>query len=503
MPKLKWLSIWLSKNFFQLFSKTSVKLITVSIGLSIILILALYITDISISIWNKLKNATTSFWIIYGLIIVLISSIFTMIVLCFFQKKQCNINSDKNKKIDLVTINDRITEFETAGIPVAGIRKELEELKLRRETGEIVIAIFGEISTGKSSLISSLFPTTDINIDVRGGTTKNFTYYSWLSRAGDKLVLVDLPGFNDPNRSLDLSIKEEALRAHIIVYVCDGDLTRDQYNTLMSLSSFGTPIIVALNKIDRYTEYELEQINNRITQLVGEQIKVVMISSGRKEEVTRIYDDGREDTIFRESKPQVTSLQNLLQYYLDNDPQVLNSLRDTSVFVLVQQKLDKLVIEYRREQSIKLVQTYSKKAVFGAMAAVSPGTDILIQSYLGINLIKELCSLYSVKVKDIDVQNILNLVGSKTKGNINLLLALVGNILKAFPGVGTVMGGMIHAIVYGLIFESLGKAVAISLESRGDLVTAPTLRIFEDNLSEDFEARTKSLAHMVWNQSKG
>ena len=40
--------------------------------------------------------------------------------------------------------------------------------------------------------------------------------------------------------------------------------------------------------------------------------------------------------------------------------------------------------------------------------------------------------------------------------------------------------------------------MARSLESRGDLVSGPTLRMFEDNLSEDLEARAKRLAQLVW-----
>ena len=64
------------------------------------------------------------------------------------------------------------------------------------------------------------------------------------------------------------------------------------------------------------------------------------------------------------------------------------------------------------------------------------------------------------------------------------------------------VGGAIHAVVYGLVFESLGKAIARSLESRGDLVSGPTLRMFEDNLSEDLEARARRLAQLVWTRQR-
>ncbi len=250
--------------------------------------------------------------------------------------------------------------------------------------------------------------------------------------------------------------------------------------------------------MDRFTERELELVRERLAERVGERIDVAPVQCGGVEEVTRIYHDGREETALRERSPRVEELRRALQRYLDTDPQVLDSLRDTAVFVLAQQKLDAAVAQHRREKAEAIVQGYSRKAVFGALAAVSPGTDILIQGYLGINLIKELCALYEVPAREMDMQRFLDLAGNQLKRSLNLLLALVGNIFKAFPGMGTVVGGMMHAVVYGLIFESLGKAVARSLESRGDLVSGPALRMFEDNLSEDLEARAKRLAQLVW-----
>ncbi len=166
--------------------------------------------------------------------------------------------------------------------------------------------------------------------------------------------------------------------------------------------------------------------------------------------------------------------------------------------MLAQQKLDAAVTQHRRGKADDIVQSYSRKAVFGALAAVSPGTDVLIQGNQSYNLINEMCALYEVPAREMDMQRFLDLAGHQIKRNFNLLLALVGNVFKAFPGMGTVVGGMMHAVVYGLIFQSLGKAVARSLESRGDLVSGPTLRMFDDHLSENLEARAKSLAQLVW-----
>ena len=60
---------------------------------------------------------------------------------------------------------------------------------------------------------------------MRGGTTREVTYYTWTSSAGDRLILADLPGLNEADGSLDRQSRDGALRAHVILYVCEGDLT--------------------------------------------------------------------------------------------------------------------------------------------------------------------------------------------------------------------------------------------------------------------------------------
>ena len=477
-----------------------------SIGVAFLLVLVLYITDLSLSVWERLQQRGPAFWIIYLLLLggLSLGGAYGVWRVLRWGRPVGKTSSSTAPlpPPDEATLRQRLERSEAAGVAVAEIRRELEELQRRRAAGEIIVSVFGEISAGKSSLIRALLPGTEVAVDVRGGTTREIAYYTWTSSAGDRLILADLPGLNEADGSLDRMARDEALRAHVILYVCEGDLTRDQYQALRTLVDLGSPVIVALNKVDRYSEADLERVRERLAERVGEQIDIVPVQCGGVEEVTRIYHDGREETTLRERQPHVEELRRALQRYLDADPQVLDALRDTAVFVLAQQKLDCAVAEYRRGKADAIIQSYSRKAVFGALAAVSPGTDVLIQGYLGYNLLKELCALYEAPAREMDMQRFLDLAGNQIKRSLNLLLALVGNVFKAFPGMGTVVGGMIHAVVYGLIFESLGKAVARSLESRGDLVNGPTLRMFEDNLSEDLEARARRFAQLVWSGQK-
>ena len=55
-----------------------------------------------------------------------------------------------------------------------------------------------------------------------------------------------------------------------------------------------------------------------------------------------------------------------------------------------------------------------------------------------------------------------------------MVVAVIGNGLKAFPGLGTLSGGALHAIAYGLLFDRLGHALLESLE-QAQLSTKPVL----------------------------
>ncbi|MDQ2694600.1 MAG: GTP-binding protein, partial [Pseudomonadota bacterium] len=305
------------------------------------------------------------------------------------------------------------------------------------------------------------------------------------------------PGLNEAAGALDETARQEALRAHVVVYVCDGDLTRAQYAAVTALRAMGKPLVVALNKTDRYDDAELAAVAERLRQRLGGGAEVVAIQSGGVEEVVRIHPDGREEALARPRPPRVQPLLAALQRRIDADIRALESLRDAAVFRLAGQKLDAAVKSHRRQQAEAVVQGYARKAVAGALVAVGPGTDLLIQGYLGLNMLKELAAVYEVAVREIDLQRFLEQASGRVRPRLSVLLALAGNVFKAFPGVGTVMGGMLHAVAYGLIFDSLGKAVTDVLESRGALPAGPALRQLEDTLGEDLETRARRFARLA------
>ncbi len=470
-----------------------------SLLLAGLLLVVLYATELGFQVWERLRSAPAWFMTIYGTGLILAALAGAWLVWRVVFPRRRRVARKPEEPLSEEALDRRLEKAAAAGVATEDATRELDELRARRAAGVVHVALFGQVSTGKSSIVNALLPDARPQISPRGGTTRAITRYAWESPAGDRLVLTDMPGLNEADGTLDTMSREEALRAHIVIYLVDGDLTRDQYQELRAVLGLGKPVILALNKADLYSTDELARIRARLTERVQEaqDVEVVPVSSATRRELGRVHADGREDTVVREVPPRVEELTAALQRRIDEGADTLDQLRDASVFVLTRRKLDAVLTVHRREKARTLTADYTRRAVIGGMAAISPGSDLVIQGYLGIRLVRGLCELYEVPAKDIDVEHFLKLAARRGGKTVPLILAVAGNALKAFPGIGTVTGGLAHAVAYGLLFDSLGRAIAQTLDSRGELPTGVTLRTFEETLSEDLEARARSLARLA------
>jgi len=349
--------------------------------LLLLLLLALLVSDRLLSFYRQLQQVPD--WLAWGLLgglgLLSLAMGYGMLRLLRPAPRVGGATPRPSEPPDQEQIEARLAKARAAQLDTSRVEKELARLEQRRAAGEIHVALFGEISSGKSSLIKALLPEAQVRIEVTGGTTRELHSYHWDSPAGDRLVLTDMPGLDEPGREKDPWVRDEALRAHLVIYVCEGDLTRSQLEELRRLLALGKPLILALNKIDRLNPQQLEQFKARLREQVeplGE-VELVAISSGGRQKVTRVLPDGREEEEIRRLPPRVEELAQAIQRHIDSDPAALEQLRDSAVFVLVSQQLDQALENHRRERAEELVRGHARKAMVGAVAAMTPGTDIL------------------------------------------------------------------------------------------------------------------------------
>ena len=400
---------------------------------------------------------------------------------------------------DRQSIETRVADLAARNADVASLEQELIELDRRRLSGECHVAVFGEISTGKSSLIRSLASEAVPEVDVIGGTTRWVKHFRGQLPDGRELVLADMPGTGEVSgNQREQLARDEALRAHAVIYVASSDLTRAQDAELRWLSGFGKPLILALNKIDLFDEAERAALLGIFSKRYASVCRaIVSISAGGSERFDRRLADGRIEQVTRERHAAIDELLEALMEVTSAGAEALEPGREAAVLASVDQRSQHLARKVAERESELTVIRYTRRAVVGAMAAVAPGSDIIIQGALGTAMVRELARIHDVPVRELDVENLLARLGLTLRNTTAIVLAIAGNALKAFPGLGTLGGGVLHAIAYGLAFDSLGRAISLTLaeHARLDQVEAESaMRIL---LTEPSRERVERVARVV------
>jgi hypothetical protein len=469
--------------------------IDILIAAFLVLFLVLIATEAAVTVWHYLREAPA--WAQFGYAILLVGLPLLVLVLFWnwFRPSRRRKAAEQPRRISAETLQEELVASAAEGVDVSAALAEIREQRRRRGTGEVHLAIYGEVSSGKSSLVRALLPKADVETDPRAGTTVAIRHYAWVAPSGDRITIADLPGFNFDD---DPAALEETRRAHLVIFLCDADLTGSQVRHLRALADFGKPLVLALNKVDRYAPDEERRLLAEIRRKTGlGAADVVAVSTGGREEIVRLLGEGIEQRDARERRPEIAGLREAVQRHLDQDRELMESLRETAVLKLASEKLDAARQQHRNQKADELVSTYARRAVIGALAAVAPGSDVVIQGVLATRLVRELSRLYDVPVKDIEIESFIALAGGKLRNMTAITLAIAGNALKAFPGLGTISGGVIHAVAYGMIFDSLGHAAAQTMASRGELRPYPAAEAFEDLLNDHLESGAINFAKLA------
>ncbi|HOV57932.1 MAG TPA: GTP-binding protein HSR1, partial [Rhodanobacteraceae bacterium] len=175
----------------------------------------------------------------------------------------------------------------------------------------------------------------------------------------------------------------------------------------------------------------------------------------------------------------------------------LEESREAAVLAALAQRLGAAEAAARQHAAAALVDKYTRRAVLGALAAVAPGSDLVIQGVLASGLLRELAALHGVPVREIDLDAFLARAALTVRTATTVLLAIAGNALKAFPGLGTLGGGVVHAIAYGLVFDSLGRAVADTLATQHRLDADHAAAGLRERLGEAARERLRHVAALA------
>jgi len=467
----------------------------------------LFISEAALNVWDRLKAGPPALLYVYVSVMLLLAV--TALWLIWRLVVRRKISPERKITAASLTkgdIESRLRDAEQAGVDVSDAQSELKELAARRN--EVHLCFFGEVSSGKSSLIKALAPEASVVVDVVGGSTEDVRHYRWRNEDGAEILLTDVPGIGGTEAGLTELATNEAQRANVVIFVCDSDLTRPELASIKSLLEFDKPLVIVLNKADRFSAEEqaalMQKLLERVDDIGGkvDRDHVVAVSAGGEVDVIERGSDGDEEAARRTRPADIGVLVVAINRLLAEEGESLDARRERAVFRMAEARLAEAEGEYRLQRSEQIIRSSTRKAIVGAMAAISPGTDILIQGYIGTTMTQALCKLYGAAPRDLDIEEFLSMSQSRVGRALPLSLAVAGNGLKAFPGLGTVAGGIVHAVAYGLIFDALGRSLVLTLSKHGKLLPDVAAKEFEEGISEHLEAGVRRIARMALDEKE-
>lgn len=468
----------------------------------------LFISESALNVWDRLNEGPRA--VLYGYVSVMLLLVAAALWLSWrlvVRRRIAPAGPSARKPLTKDDIESRIREAEGTGVDVSEAQAELKELAARKDS--VHLCFFGEVSSGKSSLIKALVPEANVVVDVVGGSTDDVRHYRWRNEDGAEILLTDVPGIGGTEAGLTDLAKSEARRASVVLFVCDSDLTRPEIESIRELLEFDKPLVLVLNKSDRFSPTEQAELMHKLLERVEgiggklERNHVVAVTAGGEVDVIERAADGSEQQVRRKRPADISVLVVAINRVLADAGASLDARRERAVFQMAAARLAEAESAYREQRSEQIIRSSTRKAVIGALAAISPGTDILIQGYLGTSMTRELCRLYGAAPRDLDVEEFLNLSQSRVGKALPLSLAVAGNGLKAFPGIGTVAGGLAHAVAYGLLFDALGRSLVQTLSRHGELLPDVAAKEFEEGISEYLEAGVGRIARMALDEKEG
>ena len=110
---------------------------------------------------------------------------------------------------------------------------------------------------------------------------------------------------------------------------------------LQYLASLDKPLLLALNKADQYSREELQILLARLRKKTGlDENDIVTVSTGGREQVVRLLGEEMEQRGDRPRRPEIAALRRAVQRQLDQDRELMESLRETAVLTLASEKLE-------------------------------------------------------------------------------------------------------------------------------------------------------------------
>ncbi|MGD2055319.1 MAG: GTP-binding protein [Gammaproteobacteria bacterium] len=348
----------------------------------------------------------------------------------------------------LVQARDSLTRLLSDERLPAEVRAELasdiEQVQAmldKLEHGHLHIAVFGRVSVGKSSVLNALIGEQRFSTSALHGETKHPEMAHWDERRNGSLFLIDTPGINEiDGESREHMAHEVAGRADLLLFVIDGDMTDTEHDALSLLTAQHRPLLLVLNKSDRYSVAQLQQLRDSLLGRLANIIATENLIEVAADPAPRIYitvdAEGNETETERHPPPRMNALKTRIWEILEAEGKTLAALNASLFAGDLGDKVGRRILAVRRQLGERVIDSYC--LIKGVAVAVNPVplADLAAAVTVDVSMIIHLSSVYGLPMSRSQSGALIRTI----MGQIMLLMGatwlvhLVSSLLKAGSG---------------------------------------------------------------------
>jgi len=325
------------------------------------------------------------------------------------------------------------------------------------EHGHVHLAVFGRVSTGKSSLLNALIGEQAFSVSPLHGETRRSAMRQWDEVESGGVFLIDTPGLDEAGgENREAMAREVAGRADLVVFVLDGDITDTELSALQTLLALGRPVIVALNKSDLYTVDEREAllgaIRGKTAGLVAERQVIAVAADPRPQPVLEIDEAGREIASERPRQPDIEALRLRLWEILEAEGKTLAALNASLFAADLSDQVGRRILAARRELGDRLVRTYCVGKGIAVAFNPVPIADLFAAAFIDVGMVVHLSRVYDLPLSRQEAGSLVRVIAAESAALMGTVWALhfVSSALKVgTAGLSTVVtAGAQGAVAY-------------------------------------------------------
>ncbi len=293
---------------------------------------------------------------------------------------------------------------------------QLNRIIEKLENQQFHIAVFGRVSVGKSSLLNALLGRACFSTSVLHGETKATEGIEWTVYQDHALHFIDTPGIDEYDGQVREDIAKQAIKiSDMVLFVVDGDLTQIEFEALSYAKSLVKSLLVIVNKTDRLTTTEREQIQLSIKEKLAalsqnDIIPLIFVSAEpRAKEIIRVAADGTETMTTVKPDTNIEELKSQIWQQLTISGHSLQALSAAMFATQVTGKIAEEIVTARADIASDIIRKYCIGKALAVGLNPIPLLDISV--IVGdIAMIKHLASVYGFEINSREASSLMSSV---------------------------------------------------------------------------------------------